>query len=38
VDVGYAPHLSAFRVLVSRSFHLYLPIKQGYRSMIGRFR
>ena len=38
VGVGYAPHLSAFRVLVSRSFHLYLPIKQGYRSMIGRFR
>ena len=31
VDVGYAPHLSAFRVLVSRSFHLYLPIKRGYR-------
>ena len=37
VDVGYAPHLSAFRVLVSPSFHLYLSIKRGYRKVIGKF-
>lgn len=38
VDVGYAPHLSAFQVLISRSFYLYLPIKRGHQAVVRRFR